>query len=193
MIVRGYFRILSFFDIGEAFDLDRLRPLLGPAAVPHSPGFIHRTPEYAQAQNAPILEPIGPVTLPTGEKLEATIKYYWFGVACVELTTPFDCDFDSFCPESARWMNAPEVETAAEELLRGRLEQFRPALTKPSQRWLDEDYLVIDVQSAQHADGRSPTAAEMLHSYGEQIAQLVRGEVVSLSAAERGRRRSSLK
>jgi len=185
MIVRGYFRILSFFDIGEAFDLEHLRPLLGPVAVPHSPGFIHRTPEYAQAQNVPILEPRGPLTLPSGERLEATIKYYWFGVACVELTTPFECDFESFCPQSSRWMNAPEVETAAEELLRARLQQFRPALTKPSQKWLDEDYLVIDIQSAQHADGRSLTAAEMLLSYGDQIAQLVRGEITSLSAAER--------
>ena len=185
MIVRGYFRILSFFDIGEAFDLDKLRALLGPAAVPHSPEFIHRTPEYAQAQNVPILEPRGPLTLPTGEKLEAHIKYYWFGVACVELTTPFECDFDSFCPQSSRWMNAPEVENCAEELLRTRLQQFRPALTRPSQKWLDEDYLVIDIQSAQHPDGRSPSAAEMLQSYGDQIAQLVRGEVVSVSGAER--------
>jgi hypothetical protein len=185
MIVRGYFRILSFFDIGEAFDLDKLRLLLGPAASPYSPGFIHRTPEYAQAQNVPILEPIDPLTLPTGETLEATIKYYWFGVACVELTMPFDCDFESFCPASARWMNAPEVENAAEELLRSRLPQFLPALNRPSQKWLDEDYLVIDIQSAQHPDGRSPTAAEMLQSYGDQIAQLVRGEVVSLSVAER--------
>lgn len=185
MKVQGYFRILSFFDIGEAIELERLQPLLGPAAAPHSPGFVHRTPEYAQAQNVPIRESVGCVTLPTGEKLEATIKYYWFGVACVELTTPFECDFESFCPQSYRWMNAPEVESAAEELLRRRMEQFRPALVRPSPKWLDEDYLVIDIQSAQHADGRSATAAEMLQSYGDETAQLVRGELVALSSAER--------
>jgi hypothetical protein len=185
MIVRGYFRILSFFDIGEAIELDQLRPLLGPAAAPHSPGFVHHTPEYAQAQNLSILESVGQVALPSGEKLDATIKYYWFGVLCVELTTPFQCDFASFCPQSARWMNAPEVETAAEEFLRGRLDRFRAAVVKPSPKWLDEDYLVIDIQSAQEADGRPATAVELLQSYGDQITQLVRGEVVSLSAAER--------
>jgi hypothetical protein len=185
MIVRGYFRILSFFDIGEAIDIEKLRPLLGPAAIPHSPGFVHRTPEYAQAQNIPILEPMGRVTLSTGEKLEATIKYYWFAVACVELIAPFECDFEAFCPESARWMNAPEVDTAAEKLLRGRLEGFRPALVKPTEKWLDEEYLIIDVQSAQHPDGRAATGAEMLQSYGNQIAELVRGETVPLSNAER--------
>jgi hypothetical protein len=185
MLVRGYFRILNFFDVGEAIELEQLRAVLGPAAAPHSPGFVHRTPEYAQAQNAPILESLGPVTLPTGERLDAKIKYYWFGVASVEFATGFECDLDSFCPQSYRWMNAPEVETAAEELLRSRLERVRPALTRPSPKWLDEDYLVIDVQSAQHTDGRSATANELLQSYGDEITQLVRGELVSLSAAER--------
>jgi hypothetical protein len=185
MLVRGYFRVLNFFDIGEAFDLEKLRTLLGPAAVPHSPGFIHRTPEYAQAQNVPLVENLAPLTLPTGEAVEASIKYYWFGVASVELSRPFSCEFDAFCPESSRWMNAPEVENAAENLLRARVEQIRPALIRPSAKWLDEDYLVIDVQSAQFPDGRGATATELLQTYGEQIAELVRGETVVLSQAER--------
>jgi hypothetical protein len=185
MRVQGYFRILSFFDIGEAFDLERLTTLLGSGAAPHAPGFVHQTPEYAKAQNVPIRESLGFVTLPSEEKLEAAIKYYWFGVASVELSTPFECDFESFCPQSYRWMNATEVETAAEELLRSRTEKFRPALSKPSPKWLDEDYLVIDIQSAKHADGRAATADELLESYGDKIAQLVRGEVVALSRAER--------
>jgi len=185
MIVRGYFRIFSFFDIAEAIKLDSLLGILGPEAAQRVPGFSHRTPEYAQAQNAPIVESVEPLTLPTGEKLDVRIKYYWFGVAGVELTTGFECDFDSLCPQSYRWMNAPEVEKAAEELLRGRLERFRPALIRPSPKWLDEDYLVIDIQSAQHAGGGSATAVEMLQSYADQITQLVRGELISLSAAER--------
>jgi hypothetical protein len=70
-------------------------------------------------------------------------------------------------------------------LLRSRTGQFRPALSKPSAKWLDEDYLVIDIQSAEHADGRSVTAEEMLEAYGDEIAKLVRGEVVRLSRVER--------
>ncbi len=119
MIARGYFRILNFFDIAEAIDLEKLRALLGPEASPRSPGFVHLTPEYAQAQNPPLEESIEPLTLPGGERLGGKIKYYWFGVACVELTTPFRCDLDALCPDSYRWMNAPEVEQAAEDLLRG--------------------------------------------------------------------------
>jgi hypothetical protein len=185
MRVQGYFRILNFFDMGEAIEMERLPSLLGPGAAPHAPGFVHHTPEYAQAQNIPIRESVGSITLASGEKLEAAIKYYWFGVASVELSTPFECDFESFCPQSYRWMNATEVESAAEELLRSRTEQFRPALSKPAAKWLDEDYLVIDIQSVLHADGRAVTAGELLEVYGSEVAQLVRGEVAPLSKGER--------
>ena len=92
--VRGHLRILNFFDIAEAIDLEKLRELLGPEASRRSPGFVHLTPEYAQAQNQPLHESVEPVVVPTGETLQATIKYYWFGVAVVELATRFDCDFD---------------------------------------------------------------------------------------------------
>jgi hypothetical protein len=183
--VRGLFRILNFFDIAEAIDLDRLRGLLGPEAAPRSPGFVHLTPEYAQAQTPPLLESVDPVALATGDRLEAKIKYYWFGVASVEFTTEFRCEFNSLCTLSYRWMNAPEVEKAAEDLLRRRLEQFRPALLKTSPKWLDEDYLVIDIQSAQHEDGHAATAAEMLQQHAGRITELVRGEIAPLSASER--------
>ncbi len=76
-------------------------------------------------------------------------------------------------------------ESRRRTLLRDRLDRFRPALVRPSPKWLDEDYLVIDIESAQHADGRSATAAEMLQVYADQITQIVRGELISLSLAER--------
>jgi hypothetical protein len=185
MIARGYFRILNLFDIAEAIDLEKLRPLIGPQATPRSPAFLHLTPEYAQAQNPPLEESLEPLTLPSGEKLGARIKYFWFGVASVQLTTPFQCNLDSLCADSYRWMNAPEVEKAAEDLLRVRLQQLQPALLKPSTKWLDEDYLVIDIESAQHDDGRTPTAEELIKCYGDPLTELVRGEIHPLSAAER--------
>src|SRR3984885_17886 len=186
MLVQGYFRVLSFFDVSEAFELDRLNTLLKPDALPKTTAPTVRAPEYAQAPTAPIVESTGTIELPTGESLDSRIKYYWFGVACVELVTPFECEMDSLPTHSYRWMNAPEVEKAAEDLLRARLERFRPALIKPSQKWLDEDYLIIDVQSAKGIDGVAPaTAAELLQSYGDPITRAVRGELVTLSAGER--------
>jgi len=185
MILQGYFRILNFFDIAEAIELDKLRALLGPEAGPLTAAFRHRTPEYSQVQQAPIVESVGSITLLINERLDARIKYYWFGVAAVELTAVFECDLDALCVRSSRWMNAPEVEEAAEKLLRDHLNRFGPALVRPSPKWLDEDYLIIDVESAKHRDGHSATAAELLDSYSDQISKLVRGEVVSVSNAER--------
>jgi hypothetical protein len=183
--VRGEFRILNCFDIADSIDLEKLQKCLGPKAANAPQSFTHLVPEYAQAQSPPVLESLDSVTLPTGERLDARIKYYWFGVASVELTIRFDCDLDSLTPKSYRWMNAPEVEQASEELLRSRLERVRPALAKPSAKWLDEDYLVIDIQSAQHSDGKPATAAELLERHAGAITQIVRGEIVPLSASER--------
>src|SRR5262249_39047223 len=84
-----------------------------------------------------------------------------------------------------RWMNAPEIEKAAEELLRGRLERFKPALTKPALRWLDEDYSIVEIQEALDANGASLNAAALMELHGDHIAQLVRGESTRLSIAER--------
>src|SRR6202035_1145521 len=44
---------------------------------------------------------------------------------------------------------------------------------------------VIDIQSALHEDGRPPTAEELLKQYGDQVTELVRGELTPLSTAER--------
>jgi len=185
MLVQGYFRVLSFFDVSEAFELDRLSDLLKPDALPKSPASGVRAPEYAQAPTAPIVETTGTIELPTGETLDSKIKYYWFGVACVELVTPFECLLEALPNHSYRWMNAPEVEKAAEDLLRARLERFSPAMIKPSQKWLDEDYLIIDVQSAKNSDGVAATATEFLQTYGDPVTRAIRGELVQLSQGER--------
>src|SRR5258708_40306748 len=116
IITRGYFRMLNFFDIAEAIDLEQLRILLGPHTAPRSPGFVHLTPEYAQAQNPPLEESLEPLTLPSGEKLSGKIKYYWFGVASVELATPFQFNLDALCGASYPWINAPKVHKAAQDL-----------------------------------------------------------------------------
>src|SRR5260370_11087407 len=95
MIARGYFRILNIFDIAEAVDLEKFRSLLGPQAAPRSPGFVHLTPEYAQAQTPPLEEAIEPLTPPGGETLCGKIKYYRFGVLIAELATPFPCGLNA--------------------------------------------------------------------------------------------------
>ena len=45
MIVQGYFRMLSFYDIAEAIEMESLRGALGPEAAQRAPSFSHRSPE----------------------------------------------------------------------------------------------------------------------------------------------------
>src|SRR5437588_8436374 len=123
IITRGYFRMLNFFDIAEAIDLEKLRILLGPHTAPRSPGFVHLTPEYAQAQNPPLEESIEPLPLPSGEKLSGKIKYYWFGVASVELTTPFRCDLSALCADSRSEEHTSELQSHSDLVCRLLLEK----------------------------------------------------------------------
>jgi len=59
-------------------------------------------------------------------------------------------------------------------------------MIKPSQKWLDEDYLIVDVAiGGKGSDGVVATAAELLQNYGDPITRAVRGELVTLSAGER--------
>ncbi len=185
MIVHGHFRMLHFFDVAEAIEMESLRKILGSEAA-RSLTLTHRSPEYAQAQHVPMTEWLPQLTLPAGETLDAEMKYYWFGVVGLEFSTPFECEFESLRAKSYRWMNAPEVEEAAANLLRGRLAGIQSALIRPSPKWLDEDYLVIEIDSARDsASHGASTADEMLRANGDSIAQLVRGEIDPLSVAER--------
>jgi len=58
-------------------------------------------------------------------------------------------------------------------------------MIKPSQKWLDEDYLIIDVHSAKLEDGRAALASELLQFLRRSNHRVVRGELISLSATER--------
>ena len=76
MILQGFLRILSFFDVAEAIEMEKLRVILGPEAVPRSPAFTHRSPEYAQTQqHAPIVESVARSPSPPAKnsKVESNI------------------------------------------------------------------------------------------------------------------------
>jgi hypothetical protein len=65
-------------------------------------------------------------------------------------------------------------------MIRQRLARSAPALVKPYDRWLSEDYFIFHVrESANH-----PLAADFTRRYGAQIAQVVRGDAQQLSERE---------
>lgn len=181
MLLRGNFRILLFYDVAESFDTVKLRELLGSRARPVQRAFPRRTPEYVSFEHPPVVELVGPITLKTGEQIDCSIKYYAYGVAVARFGLPFECDWDGLLTLAARWTNTADLESCARDVVREHLGQVAPAVVRPSEDWLQEEYFVIDLQEAQAAAGKTLAAAELLELHGGQIVQLIRGEMSPLA------------
>jgi hypothetical protein len=181
----GHFRVLFLYEVAEAIGLDALRSMLESRGVGPRPSLLHPIPHYLRFERPPVIEPSDPMVSETGEHIEVKTKYYDYGVVSIELELPFECDWDSLVLQSSRWIGAAELENRANELLPIALNRVSPALIKPYKTWLREDYFIIHLPEIVEADGKTLAAGELLASHAPEIAQLVRGESVSLSEAER--------
>jgi hypothetical protein len=183
--LRGSFWVLVLYDVAEQIHLDRLRNIVGAEQPRREPSFKHPAPEYVRFERPPMVEDPGIISIPGGEKFQSRIKYFDYGVVCVELEISFEADWDELVRLSSRWISAPEIEKCSAELVRSRLERAAPALVQPYASWLSEDYYVIQLRDALDHDGKPMTASALLAARGEQIAQIIRGESVPLADAER--------
>jgi hypothetical protein len=179
--VRGCFRILFLYDVAEALDLVKLRELLGPRAIRQQRAFPRRTPEYVRFEHAPVVEPAHPITLNSGETVLCSLKYYDFAAVVVQFEIAFDCDWQTLLMQAARWGDSTDLEPQAREALREHLESLRASGVRPTQDWLHEEYLIVNIEHAGGPEEERPSAAELLRRYGEQVAQLVRGETATLA------------
>src|SRR5947209_17806691 len=102
VLLRGCFRLLFLYDVAEAFDLRRLRELLGPRGGPVKGVFPRRTPEYVRVEEAPIIEHIEPVNLGAGQRVACSVKYYSFPVVVVQLEVPFECHRGAVLAQASR-------------------------------------------------------------------------------------------
>ena len=82
--LRGSVLVLIQFDVCEEIRLDELRQIFGARTL-EQPSFKHPAPGYVRYQRPPVVEPIGPLVLDSGERLEGQIKYYDYGVLSVVL------------------------------------------------------------------------------------------------------------
>ena len=183
MFLCGRFRILLLYDVAEAIDLKALREVLGPRGEQVKREFPRRTPEYVRSEDPPVVEPADPLVLDTGERLTCSLKYYAYAVAAVQLEAPFECDWPSLLSQTSRWIDAPELESRARALVHKRVERIRSAITRsrPVEQWLQETYVVINLEEIRTGENKRPTAAELLSMCGSEIAQLIRGEVTPLA------------
>jgi hypothetical protein len=105
-------------------------------------------------------------------------------VVSIELELPFQSDWDSLIHQSSGLSSSTELQTRASEWLGAALKRARPALQKPYDSWLTEDYHIVYLQSVAAPNQPPLPAAELLATHAQHIAQLVRGESAALSDAE---------
>jgi hypothetical protein len=187
MLLRGCIRIFVFYDVGEAFDLDKLRSLIDPRGGPTKSDFPRRTPEYVRFENPPIAEPSEPLALRSGESVVCSIKYYEYAIVEVQLEVPFEGTWEKLMAQTARWMDAPDVEPESRAVVTKHLQRTAGAIIKPREEWFQENYLVVDLQQVKTESGSTLTADQILSSYGEHIGQLLRGEEAPLSRSTNDR------
>jgi hypothetical protein len=187
--LKGAFYVLVLYDVAEQIQLDRLREIIGAEPPGREPSFKHRAPDYVRFEPAPVVEYTGSITVAGGDPFESRIKYFDYGVVCVELELPFNAPWEDLTRLSSRLTSAPEIEARTLELAKAQLSRVKAALIQPYDTWLSEDYYVIHITDSHEGEdgdrGDSIPAAAMLLSHGEHIARIVRGESVPLSESER--------
>ncbi|HEY7333862.1 MAG TPA: hypothetical protein VH639_03185 [Bryobacteraceae bacterium] len=184
-VLQGSFFALAFYDVAEQIQADRLRALVGAPPQNRAPRFKHPAPEYVRFQVPPVVEYPEAAQLPSGEKFESRIKYFDYGVVCVELEMSFETDWEGLVRLSSRWIGDPQIEKTSSELLRSRMARVRDAMLQPYTSWLSEDYYVIQASQALDDSGAPLSAQAMLAQHRADIARIVRGETTHLSEAER--------
>lgn len=184
-LLSGSLRALLLFDIAEEIDLTLLRSLLGIGPSKREPAFRHPAPEYVRFERPPVIEHVGPCATKHGEPLQSRIRYFDYGVASVELQLPFRTHWNDLVGLANRWIMAPELEGLSSSLLRERLAWIRSVLKKPYEGWISEDYYLVQVDPIEGPGGAMLSAEGLVGEHGAEIAQIVRGEEVPLSAGER--------
>ena len=200
--LQGSVLVLIQFDVSEEIRLDLLRTIFG--ARRQEASFKHPAPGYVRYQRPPVVERVEPLVLESGERLDAQIKYYDYGVLSVVFELPFAGDWDTLVRLASRWVWDTDFTSFAKKIVEQKLDRAYPALVKPYEakakeaknndndganpggseiydEWLTEDYFVFHVREC----AGNPSASGLLAAEGGRIAQIVRGENQALSDGER--------
>jgi hypothetical protein len=181
--ITGAVFVLIQFDVCEEIKLNRLSEIIGAGSKARTvaqPSMKHPAPGYIRYERPPVVEPIEPLNLESGERLEGEVKYYDYGVLSVVFRLPFAGDWETLIRLASRWVWDVDFSAYAARIVKQRLERAAPALVKPYQDWLSEDYFVFHVREIAGIS----TASELLKQHGPLIAQIVRGERSRLADSE---------
>jgi hypothetical protein len=184
--ISGRLRLLFLYDVAESIRLDTLRlPESKLAGRSASSGA--RTEEFARFERPPVIENFE-AGLVAGEQIFVRRKYYDVGIITIELSMPFADDWPSLVLKVSRLVNSTEFENYAAQALYAAKSIAGPSLVKPYDTWLSDDYYIVQLDHV-FPPGLSASSAlpaqDLLVAHGPEIAQLVRGDDLPLSDAER--------
>src|SRR6202047_1095913 len=170
---RGSFRALLLYDVADEIDLDRVRALLGAEPPSRKPEFKLPAPVYVRFERPPVAEAAETISLSTGETFAGRLRYFDYGVVSLELETQLQADWEGLIQLSTRWMDAPEIEHKALQIVRQRVGSLTQAMRKPYAEGLDEVYYAVHVRDVPSPDGQISSAADLLTQHGGDIARIV--------------------
>src|ERR1700759_5167589 len=90
----GTIFVLIQFDVCEEIKLARLGEIISARTI-SQPTMKHPAPGYIRYERPPVVEPIDPLVLESGERLHGEIKYYDYGVLSVVFQLPFTGDWET--------------------------------------------------------------------------------------------------
>jgi hypothetical protein len=178
MELSGSISILELYDIGEEIRLKDLQFVQGRAPTP---SFKDTAPEAPRFERPPVVESIEPIVIPSGERFEAALHYYDYGVISLVLRFKFCGDWSRLRELAAKWVSSAAFDELSLRLVREKVAAIQHAVEKPYRQWITEDYYIFQVAPAPGA----ATAAEVIAQHSQDIAQIVRGEAGVLSDSER--------
>ena len=174
--LRGSAVGLFLFDVCEEMKLDEVRNILGTRRL--GEGLKHAAGEQLFFERPPVLDD---AQLPGNPEAKVRVKYYDYGVLSILFEFPFAGEWSDLIGLSSRWISETDLQTRAEAIAKEKVQRTRPAMIKPYDRWLSEDYFIFFMREI----GGSPSASQLLNACGHQISQVVRGESSILSDGER--------
>ena len=181
--IKGSFWTLLLYDVSERIELDHARKQLSGSRAARRPEFRGATPDYVRFSRPPVVYEPAARGVIDGARVHCVVKLYDYGVITVALELPFDCDWDELVTLSNRWIGSKEIEKESERIAQ-RLARIEPALENAYREWTTEDYYVVHVHEAIDDDGRRLNANELITTYRDFVARIIRGESISLSEAE---------
>lgn len=176
--MQGSIFVLTLYDVCDEIRLRELRPLIAGHLV--TPVFKHTAPEYVKFEDPPVIESLGFVTIASGERFDATLHYYDYGVISVVLRLAYQESWEYLEQLASRWMSSVAFDELARGIVREKVRHAHDSMVRRYDQWLSEDYYVFHVLNAAEV----PNSAELLNNYGSQITRIVRGENAALAEGE---------